>query len=110
MSRPVSRLSDEVRNDLETLESLFDVDKLNPDDDESQFDVDDFKLLVSNKDKMFDIEHFEFLINEYARRASLKIIIDKVIGAYRTAAYASKELLSPKELVNISQYFTFTTK
>lgn len=101
--------NDETRDKLNSLEFLFDPDKLNDDYEMEDLKVceEDFNLLVSKKDKMFDIEHFEFLINDYARRSNLKLVIDKVVGAYRTASYACREDLNPQELVKWLFIFLF---
>lgn len=102
LNKSLSSQSSEFKNKLSTLESIFDADRLNDDselDDESSCS-DDFKLLL-NKEKIFDVEHFEFLINDYSRRTNLKLIIDKIIGAFRTTSYASKEIMTSTELVFI---------
>jgi hypothetical protein len=106
LTKPYSKLDQRVKSELDVLDSYFDADKLNDDEDNESDDDDteeeDFRLLINQKDKMFDVEHFEFLINEYVRKSSLnKIVIDKVMGAYRTTSYASKEILSPTELVDL---------
>ena len=106
-----------IKDDLDILDELFDADKLTDSDDtnenvsgdsasnETLSFMDDFKLLVSNKDKLFDVEHFEFLINMYARSVSLKMVtLDKIIGAFRTMSLASKEIALPDELVSIESH------
>ena len=92
----------ENKQKLDSLEQFFDSDRLN---DENEFiDLEtqnDFKLLSNNKTKNFDPEHYEFLINEYAKKASLKLLLDKVVGAFKTTSYAVKEITSIEELVRI---------
>ena len=95
----------DTKSKLQVLTELFDAEKLNNDEDDENNDDSslftfDFKILVNSKDQLFDIEHFEFLINDYARKSHLKLIIDKVIGSFRTTSLASREILLPMELVN----------
>lgn len=116
----MSKFASNIKNRLNEIEKLFDAERLNVEtEDSDEYDEDeivsachnDFKLLVNTRDKMFDIERFEFLINEYANKStSLKIMIDKVIAAFRTTSYATKEILSPSELVISHSFLSFLFK
>jgi len=90
----------ENKQKLDSLDQYFDSDRLN---DENEFNdsetQNDFKLLLNNKTKNFDPDHYEFLINEYAKKSNLKLILDKVVGAFKTTSYAVKEIISIDELV-----------
>lgn len=93
------------KSKLDILNQLFDSDRLNDDDESdettSNFDTsNDFKLLSNNKSKCFDVDHYEFLINDYAKKSSLKLILDKVVGAFKTTSYAFREIVSLEELVS----------
>ena len=106
LEKTSSNLND-TKTKLKTLEHIFDAKKFE-EMDESENSLEhqnDLKLLISNKDKMFDVEHFEFLMNDYARRSHLKLILDKVIGAYRTTSFGAREITSLSELV-IKLFFT----
>ena len=70
---------------LDTLKDLFDPNRLNEESDELEEEneedatlLSDFKLLLSNKTGTFDVEHFEFLLNDYSKKTSLKLTLDKV--------------------------------
>lgn len=100
--------TEDTKEKLDYLEYLFDSNKLSDDfevDQDEEFAIklpncqEDFEILISNKEKIFNIEHFEFLLNEYSRRSSLKIIIDRVLGAFRSTSYICMEELTPDELV-----------
>jgi hypothetical protein len=93
-----------MKENMNVLEYLFDTEKLNDDfdldDDENLAPcTQDFKLLVNNKDKMLNVSHFESLINSYASRFYLRNVLDRVVNAFKTAVTASKEDLSPLEIV-----------
>ena len=110
IEKPMSKFSSSVRSRLDEIEQqLFDTERLNEESTDDDDEIvrachEDFKLLVSSRDdNMFNTEHFEFLITEYAKKTTnLKIMFEKVIAAFRTTSYATKEVLSPFELVLFS--------
>lgn len=114
ISPPTSRSS--VKSDQERLERLFNADHLiddeedggsgsDDDDDDNELNDEirnDLKSLVGGKDNMFDVARFETLLGQYARDARIKLSVDKVNAAYRTASLATREVLSPVEMVRLS--------
>jgi hypothetical protein len=98
----------ENKEKLESLEQYFDSDRLNDENDFNDSDTEnDFKLLLNNRTKNFDPEHFEFLINEYAKKSNLKLVLDKVVGAFKTTSHAVKEITSIEELVSFFKLRNF---
>ena len=90
------------KSHIDDLDQLFESNRLNDDNEDSTDEAtsDDFKLLLNNKSKCFDAEHYEFLINDYAKKSALKLILDKVVGAFKTTSYAAREIVSLEELVS----------
>jgi hypothetical protein len=94
-----------TKDNMNIIENAFDSEKLNDDYDLEEDDglsscAEDLKLLANNRDKTFDVNKFESLINNYASRFYLRNVTDKVVSAYKSAVTASKEDLSPLEIVN----------
>ena len=87
---------------LDVLNQLFDSNRLNEEEDDDDETLNDFRLLLNNKTKNFDAEHFEFLLNDYAKKSNLKLVLDKVVGAFKTTSFASKEIISIEELVSLN--------
>lgn len=117
IEKPVSRYSSAVKEDLRRLEQLFNTDRLNGDeDDESTENEDelsenvaaDLCKLVNRNDKMFDVSKYETLANEYASKSTLKILTEKVLAAFKTTSLATREDLSPSELVSSLALFILT--
>jgi hypothetical protein len=96
-----------IKPKVENVEYLFDSEKLNDDydlEEDERFSscLQDFKQLVSSKDKMFNIGHFESLISQYSSRFHLsRSVLEKVNNAYKSALFACQEDFAPLEIVCI---------
>ena len=91
---------------LTELDELFNSEKLN-DDDEDSNDADDFfeaetflkdfKRLIRNK--QFDVEQFEVLMNQYAKISHFFMDLEKIIHAFKFTSNATRETSSTKDMV-----------
>jgi len=93
---------------LTKLEELFDSARLNDEEESEEAEEDffeaetflkDFKLLIDRKKKTLDVEEFEALLKKYAKKSFFSMDLEKMIGSFKSASFATKEIESQQELV-----------
>jgi len=93
---------------LTKLEELFDSARLNDEEESEEAEEDffeaetflkDFKLLIDKKKKTLDVEEFEALLKKYAKKSFFSMDLEKIIGSFKSASFATKEIESQQELV-----------